>query len=128
NDTYWEMRYTLKRQNLPSFLAKDSEKILTTGKYLNVIRECGLKINSTVSRRLSFILNERGYQVRSHLSLFPQHPPQEIIEEAYKFASKKLLALLIEEKQLIPLLKSIKHYFLLDQGDFFVHFMDSAGE
>lgn len=24
--------------------------------------------------------------------------------------------------------RSIKHYFLLDQGDFFVHFMDAAGE
>ena len=23
-------------------------------------------------------------------------------------------------------LASIKHYFLLDQGDFFVHFLDSA--
>lgn len=25
-------------------------------------------------------------------------------------------------------LRSIKHYFLLDQGDLFVHFMDMAGE
>ncbi|CAN0060183.1 unnamed protein product, partial [Choristocarpus tenellus] len=30
--------------------------------------------------------------------------------------------------QLIPRLESIKHYFLLDRGDFFAHFMDVAEE
>ena len=29
---------------------------------------------------------------------------------------------------LLARLESVKHYFLLDQGDFFVHFLDSAEE
>ena len=37
-----------------------------------------------------------------------------------------LLDLLLREHALMARLRSIKHYFLLDQGDFFVHFLDSA--
>jgi gamma-tubulin complex component 2 len=44
NDTYWDERYTIRPDKLPLFLESVSEKILTTGKYLNVIRECGRTI------------------------------------------------------------------------------------
>lgn len=37
---YWRQRYSLK-DGIPSFLANISGTILTTGKYLNVMRECG---------------------------------------------------------------------------------------
>lgn len=37
---YWNQRYSLK-DGVPSFLSNISGKILTTGKYLNVMRECG---------------------------------------------------------------------------------------
>lgn len=37
---YWRQRYSLKDE-IPSFLANAAETILTTGKYLNVMRECG---------------------------------------------------------------------------------------
>ena len=50
----------------------------------------------------------------------------EKIETAYTFASRKLLDMLMDEEQLLARLKSIKHYFLLDQGDFINHFMDIA--
>ena len=33
----------------------------------------------------------------------------------------------VQEQQLIERLRSIKRYFLLSQGDFFLHFMDIAG-
>jgi hypothetical protein len=36
-----EHRYTVNNQHVPSFLAAMSDKILHTGKYLNVIRESG---------------------------------------------------------------------------------------
>lgn len=45
------------------------------------------------------------------------------IEKAYLFASKTLLDLLMNENDLMGRLKSVKHYFLLDQGDFIVQFM-----
>ena len=41
NDTYWEQHYTICRERMPCFLEKSAQKILSTGKYLNVIRQCG---------------------------------------------------------------------------------------
>ena len=50
------------------------------------------------------------------------------LEKAYAFASKHLLDLLVKDRDLIGHLKSVKHYFLLDQGDFIVQFMDLCGD
>ena len=44
NDTYWEMRYTIRKNTVPPFLVPFQNKILLAGKYLNVIRECGIAI------------------------------------------------------------------------------------
>ena len=40
NAKYWQQCYSLK-PGVPSFLTNVAEAILTTGKYLNVLRECG---------------------------------------------------------------------------------------
>lgn len=48
------------------------------------------------------------------------------IQKAYSFASKSLLELLMKEYDLMGRLKSVKHYFLMDQGDFIVQFMDAS--
>ena len=45
NDAYWEKRYTVCQENIPSFLEHLAEKILRTGKYLNVVRECGVEVD-----------------------------------------------------------------------------------
>lgn len=45
------------------------------------------------------------------------------IEKAYSFASHTLLNLVLKENDLIGRLKSVKHYFLLDQGDLIVAFL-----
>ena len=40
NDTYWEQRFSLHDEYVPDFLEGAKEKILLTGKYLNVLKEC----------------------------------------------------------------------------------------
>ena len=51
----------------------------------------------------------------------------EAIEHAFNFSSKALLKLMMgPSHQLIQRLRALKHYFLIDQGDFFVHFMHVA--
>lgn len=47
----------------------------------------------------------------------------QVIQNAYTFASQTLLDLVIKEKDLIGRLRSVKHYLLLDQGDFIVTFL-----
>ena len=44
NDIYWEQRFTVKEDCIPQFLQPFKEKILLSGKYLNVIKECDVSI------------------------------------------------------------------------------------
>ncbi|KAI3743015.1 hypothetical protein L1987_60716 [Smallanthus sonchifolius] len=111
--TYWSQRYSLK-DDIPSFLANSAETILTTGKYLNVMRECGHTVQVPTlenSKLINFGSNDHYL---------------ECIKSAYDFASGELLSLMKDKYDLIGKLRSIKHYLLLDQGDFLVHFMDIA--
>ena len=91
-----------------------AEKVLRAGKYLNVVCECGRNVDYTGPRQLSYLTQEGGY---SHT-----------IHQAYAFASKSLLQLMLEGEDLLGHLRSLKHYFLVDQGDLLVHFMDMAEE
>ncbi|XP_064605100.1 gamma-tubulin complex component 2-like [Liolophura sinensis] len=114
NDAYWEQHYTICRERIPVFLEQVADKILNTGKYLNVVRLCGRDVKFPSAVEIEYTLKDRKY--------FDQ------IEKAFNYASKLLLQLLMEEKQLIARIKSIKHYFLLDKGDFIVQFMDMTEE
>ena len=115
NDYFWERRYMVSQENTPVFLELLAEKILHTGKFLNVVRNCGKKLKiPEKSLQFVYTLKEKYYL--------------ELIEDAYSHSSKQLLQLMMEEYDLIRFLRSIKHYFLLDQGDLFVHFMDMAYE
>ncbi|KAK2180083.1 hypothetical protein NP493_457g05005 [Ridgeia piscesae] len=112
NDAYWELHYTICREQIPIFLERMADKILNTGKYLNVVRECGCDVKCPCAEEIVYSIKERQYYDQ--------------IEKAYNFASRLLLDLLMEEKELRARFRSIKHYFLLDQGDFVVQFMDMA--
>ncbi|CAH1435913.1 unnamed protein product [Lactuca virosa] len=110
---YWRQRYSLK-DDIPFFLANSAETILTTGKSLNVMRECGHTVQVPAlenSKLMNFGSNDHYL---------------ECIKSAYDFASGELLNLMKDTYDLIAKLRSIKHYLLLDQGDFLVHFMDIA--
>ncbi|RVW46559.1 Gamma-tubulin complex component 2 [Vitis vinifera] len=98
---YWGQRYSLK-DGIPSFLANAAGTILTTGKYLNVMRECGHNV-----------------QVFS----FPFFFPGRIV---FIGSISNLVHIFDKNYDLLGKLRSIKHYLLLDQGDFLVHFMDIA--
>ncbi|CAH1800217.1 unnamed protein product [Owenia fusiformis] len=112
NDAYWEQHYTICRDRVPDFLVLVAEKILNCGKYLNVIRKCGRDVACPHAEELTYTIKEK---------LYVEH-----IERAHNYASKLLLELLMEEKELMARLRSVKRYFLMDQGDFMVQFMDMA--
>jgi gamma-tubulin complex component 2 len=44
NDIYWEQRYILNEDAVPSFLESIKDKVLLAGKFLNVIRECEVQV------------------------------------------------------------------------------------
>ena len=101
-DKYWEQRYILRSEMFPAFLHPYSNRILMTGKYLNVIRECGRDVISPYKDKITYMEHHREYGAK--------------IDQAYGFACAKLLELIMDEENLLLRLSSLKHYFFLDQG------------
>lgn len=82
--SYWEERYTISQKNVVRFLEAHKEKVLITGKYLNVVRECGKYFRAPHSdQTMSLALTESAFT--------------DVIEKAYKFASSTVLDLIMHE-------------------------------
>ncbi|KAG1733900.1 Spc98 family-domain-containing protein [Suillus paluster] len=139
-DEYWERRYTLrdgstlssKRQHtgippprtpggrlpggacIPPLLEGWKHKFLLAGKYLNVIRECGIEVQADqkdLTNKSLSMEDEKLYK---------------FIEDAYTHANRTLLRLLLQDQQLIPRLRSLKRYFFLSSSSFLTHLLDLA--
>ncbi|KAJ7281847.1 Spc98 family-domain-containing protein [Mycena rebaudengoi] len=139
-DEYWERRYTLRDGStlaapskrrlagvpaprsiggrlpggacVPPLLEGWKHKILLAGKYLNVIRECGIEIRRDEAHSVDEVLtmdDEKFYA---------------FLEDAYTHANRTLLQLLLRDQQLIPRLSSLKRYFFLSQSSFLTHMLD----
>ncbi|KAG0036913.1 hypothetical protein BGZ82_003472 [Podila clonocystis] len=130
NDAYWEQRYTIREKYVPSFLVPLKTKILLAGKYLNVIRECGIHLPKTPSTETSTRAADQPrvtHPAKNEiLAALSGGNLVESVEEAYQSANTKLLDLLLKERQLLGRLRSMKRYFFLDQSDYFTHFLDLA--
>ena len=109
---YWDKYYVQVPKNTPLFLDDLRDLILNTGKYLNVVRLYGQQFAFPKAKEILYTKQIKYYR--------------DILEEAYKFASKLLLDLLIEKEGLKSRLTSAKQYFLMGQGDFFLQFMTMA--
>ena len=155
NCMYWQRRFYIAPQQVPAFLEPYAEQILTTGKSLHVVRECGrmpaarpaasssavaseLAAGGAAAKASSALLAPVMHSSRARASAAepPDMAPFTLEErvlasrlhQASTWAAAQLVALLLGEHQLMARFDSVKHYFLLDQGDFFVHFLDSAEE
>ncbi|KAL8689975.1 MAG: hypothetical protein Q9218_004472, partial [Villophora microphyllina] len=114
-DQYWEKRYTIREPEVPPQLEAVRQKVLLAGKYLNVVRECGGVDIST--------------EVHDVPKTFDDPRFLDNINAAYAHANSSLLNLLVTTHALSARLQSMKHYFFLDQSDFFTYFLDlSASE
>eukprot|EP00300_Choanocystis_sp_HF-7_P012422 c17884_g1_i1.p1 GENE.c17884_g1_i1~~c17884_g1_i1.p1 ORF type:complete len:744 (+),score=185.64 c17884_g1_i1:32-2263(+) len=111
-DQLWQHRHTLRGAQCPSFLQSVQNTILTSGKYVNAIRECGREPNQIDIEPIRYTTQNRVCVAA--------------IERTHAHNSAQLLTLLFDDYQLMHRLRSLKHFLLLDQGDFFVHFMDAA--
>ena len=110
----WEKQFTLRDDMIPPTLETFKKKILDTGKYINVLRECGTTYDFTSERELIYSdgINEYG----------------KIIEDAYRFSSRMVVDVLLNKFNLADHLKSMKRFFLVENGDFATMFLDLAEE
>ncbi|XP_055309975.1 gamma-tubulin complex component 2 homolog [Sitodiplosis mosellana] len=112
---YWECQYTIKSERIPRFLENDADIILRTGKYLNVIRQCGQPISPPAGNgKLEFSAMTHKHSI--------------FIKQAYHNASRTLLDLFMHENNLMGHITSVKKYFLLQQGDLITQFMEASEE
>lgn len=112
-DEYWDKRYTIREQDVPSQLFCVKDKVLLAGKYLNVVRECGKTPSAQIDE---------------------DETPQTILDDnfvpnvnlAYAEANRHLLHLLLSTHNLLDRFKSLKHYFFLDRSDFLSNWIENA--
>ncbi|KAH9055141.1 Spc98 family-domain-containing protein [Lactarius deliciosus] len=140
-DEYWERRYTLRDGSTLGALSKRSQagvpppragsgrlpggacvpplleswkhKVLLAGKYLNVIRECGIEVQKGSNPPDDDLAmdDERFYK---------------FIEDDYSHANRTLLQLLLRDQGLVPRLNFLKRCFFLSQSSYLTHFLDLA--
>ena len=98
------------------------DKAYTTGKYRRAILFCdeGSVIASNKQSKEEQSKEEDVNTLLSPLAL------SRCIDHAYHDASDTLLHLLMGKYDLLSSLRFMKKYFLLDQGDFFVNFLDGV--
>ncbi|KAG9025751.1 hypothetical protein FS837_004833, partial [Tulasnella sp. UAMH 9824] len=205
-DDYWERRYVLRdgttvkgsdRQVgvprprteggrlpggacIPPLLDAWKKKILLAGKYLNVIRECGIDIQQPISQSDSSDESKAKKRKKdgkdakdgkdgkdekdgkagkdgkdekdekdkeskakegtaADEELKSQMTPKEkevipldderfyqAIEDAYSFANRTLLRLLVKDQALVPRLRSLKYYFFLSHSAYIGGFFETA--
>ncbi|WAR54985.1 hypothetical protein PtB15_4B603 [Puccinia triticina] len=109
---------------LPRFLEVWEVKILLAGKYVNVIRECGVK-----GRTDEFEVDlDQAPDTEGSAGLIKMNDDwfYGLIDRAYVSANRSLLELLMRSEDLLGRLRSLKHHFFLSQGDSFTTFLDSA--
>ena len=69
NDAYWEQHYTICRDRIPVFLELIADKILRTGKYLNVVSQCGKWIMMKSVLVFPLCLIDLGYFILCSMKL-----------------------------------------------------------
>lgn len=109
-DEYWERRYTIRDNDIPPQLEGVKEKVLLAGKYLNVVRECG---GVDVSKAVKDVPQS-----------FDDNRFLDNVNSAYAHANESLLTLLLTTHALPARLRSLKHYFFLDQSDWLTYFLE----
>lgn len=105
------------------------QKILTTGKYWNAIASChhrDKRAVQLVTRSPRGVLESNRVEAPSLTYGMVSVELEKYINHEYSMASRTLFNIVMRDYQTREVLAFMKRYFLLDQGDFFVHFLDMA--
>ena len=120
----WDGLFVIVTENVLNSVVSQRplpEKILATGKYLNAVHFCetGALVGHFVpgdEQKVSETLTYNMDQVLLASS----------IDRLYKAAAINILRQILVSYDLPGTLRTLKRYFLLDHGDFFLNFLDDA--
>ncbi|SPO22963.1 related to gamma-tubulin complex component 2 [Ustilago trichophora] len=111
---------------IPSFLEPWKHKILLAGKYLNVIRECGLEVPSDPEQTDAGSNASTGKATATVVVVMNDESFFRRIEAAYQRANSSLLKLLLEDQHILERLRSLKHFFFFSESDFLSSFLEQS--
>ncbi|KAJ9478441.1 Spindle pole body component SPC97 [Pseudozyma hubeiensis] len=112
---------------IPSFLEPWKHKILLAGKYLNVIRECGLEVPSDPDQGAdSLSTTKPGKAAAVSAVVMNDESFFRRIEGAYQRANSALLKLLLGDQHILERLRSLKHFFFFSESDFLSSFLEQS--
>ncbi|EST07453.1 Gamma-tubulin complex component protein [Kalmanozyma brasiliensis GHG001] len=112
---------------IPSFLEPWKHKILLAGKYLNVIRECGLEVPSDPDKGAENSgLGSKPGKGAATMVVMNDESFFRRIEGAYQRANSALLKLLLEDQHILERLRSLKHFFFFSESDFLSSFLEQS--
>ncbi|KAG2453505.1 hypothetical protein HYH02_001725 [Chlamydomonas schloesseri] len=160
--SYWRGRYTLRCKvdeaagavglaspgvgvgvgapttlDIPNFVFDMRELILRTGKYQNVLRECGQPVAQPLLPQSAAAAALGAPPAPLPPLVYDPTQPgnlQQHVRAAHAAASSALLSFLLRGGGggggggLLAVLRSVKHFFLLDQGDVLASIMEVADE
>ncbi len=122
NGDTWNQIYEIRKEHVlqMDFASSEStiQKILRTGKYWNAVGATD-KVDDSSTKQDGVL--ELSYRMDSITFL-------SFVDSMYQSASHALIRLIQDDFNLFESMRTLKRYFLLDQGDFFVNFLDTAEE
>lgn len=103
-ESYWDTKFVLRKEGLlHQFLNREIQyKILFTGKYLNILKECGV--------------NVRDIQIPENVKITSLNSDDFFLQVdlAYRRANELVIDLYFNGLNLFPVLESLKRFYLLD--------------
>ncbi|KAL3942050.1 MAG: hypothetical protein SGBAC_003678 [Bacillariaceae sp.] len=117
----WMAMFSIDEQNILEGVTSDDwtkEKIMTTGKYWNAVHTCQVDVGALLEGNSQTIPKLPFNSDSSAIVAY--------IDSMYQSASRVLVQLMKEKFMLTECLDVMKRYFLLDQGDFVMNFLDAA--
>lgn len=115
-------------RNYPESSKNLTMKILTTGKYWNATMLCEHRNTKAVQVPRSEKVTKADNHLSSLSYAMSAAELSRCVDREYEVASKTFLNIFMRDYGTLDVLAFMKQYFLLDQGDFFVHFLDMAEE
>eukprot|EP00871_Galdieria_phlegrea_P003505 jgi/Galph1/4155/GphlegSOOS_G2864.1 len=119
DDAYWELRFVLRKSQLPSFFRQAASKILTAGKF-----KCAMQVLQKTDREDVSVMPISIERESTNEDILQDILSR--IEERFVSSSQELYSILCDRFKLISRLAFLKHYMLLSRADFLGHFLDSA--
>ncbi|KAG2439312.1 hypothetical protein HXX76_004671 [Chlamydomonas incerta] len=122
--------------DIPNFVFDLRELILRTGKYQNLLRECGQPVAQPLLPQTAAAAASGAPPAPLPPLVYDPTQPgnlQQHVRAAHAAASSALLTFLLRGSAsggggLLGVLRSVKHFFLLDQGDVLASIMEVADE